>query len=735
MKNTESARFGIGKKLILGLGTLIGISVVVGTLAILSMLSIQGNSMELSNQYLPEVLVVNEIERSTLKAMYNTRGYWLTGENSYYDEAMKNLQSLDKALADAEALLERSPKLVKLRENLPKAREFKATYMDLLAKTKAKTDQVAQSRVSMDAAAKAFSDAITAYNDGQDKSFQSEIQKGARSSALLLRLAKTSQGRDVSDWFSEIRVGNFKTQAYRDPTFLKDALPRFDKIQASVSDLLKDTAQQINKDRLALISRTAEDYRQAVDSWLLLSSALDDLAEQRKVAASSLGDLAESTSIAGATVSQQVANANSLIVGSANWTIATGLLISLLIGIVVALILIRSITVPLGLVTALAKRVTRGDFAVEVHEVKSRDELGLLMESFYEMVEGLKLKASLIESIANGVLTDNIPLASEDDGLGRSLQRMQKGLNEILSQVNVAVDQMASGSDQVSTAAQSLSQGATEQASSLEEISASSNEIHGQSKQNAENALTANQLAKQASQSAEQGNHQMKDLMLLLEKMTKSSEDTKTIVKTIDDIAFQVNLLALNANVEAARAGKYGKGFAVVAEEVRSLAVRSAAAVNETNRMVEESIHSIQEVNVKALKTGEQLDGILANANKVADFLEEIAASSQEQAKALGQINGGLDQIDQVTQSNTASAEESASASEELSGQAQQLKAMVSRFKLSNTEAAPLIQARQAPAPSVKAGPSLLRKAISSVPTSPSAPPKEILLSNDFDTF
>src|SRR6185369_13623602 len=138
------------------------------------------------------------------------------------------------------------------------------------------------------------------------------------------------------------------------------------------------------------------------------------------------------------------------------------------------------------------------------------------------------------------------------------------------------------------------------------------------------------------------------------------------------------------ANVEAARAGKYGKGFAVVAEEVRNLAVRSAAAVKETTQMVEESIRNIQDVNATASKTGDQLNGILGNANKVADFLEEIAASSQEQARAMGQINGGLDQIDQVTQSNTANAEESASASEELSGQAQQLKVMISRFQLSD---------------------------------------------------
>ena len=741
MKTTDSTKFGIGTKLIIGLGTLIGISVIVGILAIVSMLSIQGNSAELSQQFLPEVLIVNEIERQTSKTMYNVRGYWLASNDTYLVEAQKNLTALDKALGDAQALLDKSPRLVKLKENLPKSMAAEANYKDLLTQTIAATAEIQKARAAMDASAKVFTEATGGYNNSQDATFRNEIRSGLGKAALAQRQGKTILGNNIAQWGDEIRIANFKTQTYRDTSYVKTALPLFDQIQTATADLLKITVQQVNKDQLALIAKSAEDYHQAINSWLTTNALMDDLTVKRQESATILGDLAEATSIAGASTSQTVATANSLIVATANWTIIVGLLASILLGVVVALILIRSITGPLGLVTALSRKVTKGDFAIDRTNVKSRDELGLLIESFYDMVEGLKAKASLIESIANGTLTNNIPLASDEDGLGRSLQRMQSSLNEILTQVNVAVDQMASGSDQVSTAAQSLSQGATEQASSLEEISASANEIHSQSKQNAENATTANQLAKQASQAAQQGNQQMKDLMGLLEKMTKSSEDTKTIVKTIDDIAFQVNLLALNANVEAARAGKYGKGFAVVAEEVRNLAVRSAAAVSETTRMVEESIRNIQDVNATAQKTGDQLQGILGNANKVADFLEEIAASSQEQARAMGQINGGLDQIDQVTQSNTASAEESASASEELSGQAQQLKVMVSRFQLSD-EALEKAKARVAttehhrtqPVPVSKAAPSLLRRAAAG-PAKPQAPAKDIILNDDFDTF
>jgi methyl-accepting chemotaxis protein len=125
--------------------------------------------------------------------------------------------------------------------------------------------------------------------------------------------------------------------------------------------------------------------------------------------------------------------------------------------------------------------------------------------------------------------------------------------------------------------------GATEQASSLEEISASANEVGGQAEQNSNSsALKPPVWPRKNTQDAQEGNQLMSELLEIMAQITQSADETKKIVKTIDDIAFQVNLLALNANVEAARAGKYGRGFAVVAEEVRTLAVRSAQAVKET---------------------------------------------------------------------------------------------------------------------------------------------------------
>jgi len=257
------------------------------------------------------------------------------------------------------------------------------------------------------------------------------------------------------------------------------------------------------------------------------------------------------------------------------------------------------------------------------------------------MLQALQYKAKVLERIADGDLTVDIEKASEADGLGQSLLEMKQSLTDIMSQIMTAADQVTTGSDQVSQASQDLSQGATEQASSLEEISSSINEINSQSKQNAENATEANALAKQSAGSAESGNAEMKNLTTAMAAINASSDEIKKAVKVIDDIAFQINLPALNANVEAARAGKYGKGFAVVAEEVRNLAVKSADAVKKTTLMVDESIKNIERGNSSVESTAKQLEAIVTGVSKVASFLDEIAAASKEQAQGIEADNRG----------------------------------------------------------------------------------------------
>ena len=243
-------------------------------------------------------------------------------------------------------------------------------------------------------------------------------------------------------------------------------------------------------------------------------------------------------------------------------------------------------------------------------------------------------------------------------------------LNQTAAEVKTAAEEIASASE-------SLAEGASEQASSLEETSSSLEEMASMTKQNADNANQAKAMMAETKQIVEKVDRQMNEMAEAITGITKTSEETGKIIKTIDEIAFQTNLLALNAAVEAARAGEAGAGFAVVAGEVRNLALRAADAAKNTNGLIENTIKAVKHGNELTLATREAFKENVANAGKVAQLIDEIAAASQEQSQGIDQINRAVSEMDRVTQQTAASAEESASASEQLTTQAEQMKGYV----------------------------------------------------------
>ncbi len=258
-------------------------------------------------------------------------------------------------------------------------------------------------------------------------------------------------------------------------------------------------------------------------------------------------------------------------------------------------------------------------------------------------------------------------------------------LNNVLNQVNSAVNQVSDGARQVSDSSQSVAEGATEQASSLEEISASMTEISAQAKTNARNAEQAKKLAEETFNAASEGNKRMEQMMAAISDINNSSSEISKIIKVIEEIAFQTNLLALNAAVEAARAGVHGKGFAVVAEEVRNLAQRSAKAATQTTELIEGSVQKASRGKQIAMDTEKALLNIIEGVKGSMTVITEIAAASVEQMGGIEQTTTALEQIDKVTQANTASAEESAATSEQLSAQSSYLLKLVNSFKLLET--------------------------------------------------
>ncbi|MBN9339883.1 MAG: HAMP domain-containing protein, partial [Comamonadaceae bacterium] len=314
----------------------------------------------------------------------------------------------------------------------------------------------------------------------------------------------------------------------------------------------------------------------------------------------------------------------------------------LVIGLLLAAWITRSITAPLRQAVRVAQAVSEGDLRSEI-EVHSRDEAGQLLSA---------------------------------------LQNMNTSLTDIVHEVRHSSDTIATATSQIAAGNLDLSSRTEEQAAALEETTASMHELAGTVKQNYDSGKHANELAESASQVALRGGEVVGQVVHTMESINASSRKIADIIGVIDSIAFQTNILALNAAVEAARAGEQGRGFAVVAGEVRLLAGRSAEAAKEIKGLIEASVRNVSEGCTLVEKAGSTMDEIVVSVRRVSDIMGEISNASADQSHGIDQINEAMGQMDQVTQSNAALVEESAAAAQSLERQAHTLVQTVSVFRL-----------------------------------------------------
>ncbi len=364
------------------------------------------------------------------------------------------------------------------------------------------------------------------------------------------------------------------------------------------------------------------------------------------------------------------------------------LVLVIIIQLVVMSVTRRRILKPIIAVRDQMGEISRGNLSAEFPLEPDTSEIGMLVDSIHETKNVLKKYIHDIDSklaqMAEGIMN----LSIDTDYIGEflpiqnALRQILDSLNYALSQINQTARLVSDESEQVASDSRVLSDGAIDQASAIEELSSSIQSLSGQVSSTSQGADQARKISMDSADQLTVCSRQMEKLTDAMENISESSQQISGIIKTIEDISFQTNILALNASIEAARAGTSGKGFAVVADEVQSLANKSSDAAKNITELIERSMELVSYGTSLSGETTQALSVGVSGAQSTAELIQKIADSAQQQALSLEQLTAGVEQISVVVQTNTNTAEKSASSANELYRQAGELTQSVQRFRL-----------------------------------------------------
>ncbi len=371
------------------------------------------------------------------------------------------------------------------------------------------------------------------------------------------------------------------------------------------------------------------------------------------------------------------------------------LMVSQIVIMIVAVLLVAGLCAlvvkkclkPIDGLSAAAENMAKGNLSYEL-SYHGNDSVGKLSSNLAETNRALKSYVDDISANLSRMKDGNFNVSFGADYVGDfasikdSIEQISKSIGSVIEGISGASEQVNRSAKRVSETATALSSGANEQTETVGMISRIADTVKSLTEENSDSAEKALLYSHQTGEAITASNESMKELLDSMSRITQMSVQIEEIIKTIDDIAFQTNILALNASIEAARAGMAGKGFAVVADEVRNLASKSAEAVSGTTELIYNTTEAIEKGSQIANETAVSLEAVTKKSKEVDALVARISKACGEQSRSVADINEKIDIISAVAQRNSDTAQESASSSDELNDQARTLDELLDRFKL-----------------------------------------------------
>ncbi|SHO53388.1 methyl-accepting chemotaxis protein, partial [Desulfopila aestuarii] len=452
----------LGIKIGLGFAALLIISICLGGLAIFNMSNIKTKSTMLEKEYVPEVGIANQIERSSFRTMYAMRGYGFTGEKSLLDNANENIKALHERLDQAKVLGDNSPNLKALKPAVEKVEKELADYEKAVAETVEVNAKMDEYRHQLDSSAKEYMDNCNDFLAGQNKKMEADIKAGLSEEQLDERLEKITVVNDIIDVGNATRIAAWKSQAQREPKIIQDAYTNFDVMKEKFAELRKITRLEEDIKRIDNTENAAAQYKQAMVNFLDLWLKNVELGQKRGEIGDSVLAQAREVAVKGMEGTINIAEEAVSALGKSSNIMIAGLIAAVLIGILIAFFITRAITKPIFMGVKFAETVANGDLTQRL-DIVQKDEIGQLANALNNMVDKLK---------------------------------------EVVGNVQSAADNVASGSQELSASSEEMSQGSTEQAAAAEEASSSMEQMAANIRQNADNAMQTEKIASKSAEDA-----------------------------------------------------------------------------------------------------------------------------------------------------------------------------------------------------------------------------------------
>ncbi|MDR1778242.1 MAG: methyl-accepting chemotaxis protein [Clostridiales Family XIII bacterium] len=374
-------------------------------------------------------------------------------------------------------------------------------------------------------------------------------------------------------------------------------------------------------------------------------------------------------------------------------TINVGTSVALiLLAVLIALVLSRRIANPISLMTKRMEMFAGGDLHAPMPQIRAANEIGVLYDSMRQSIETqnayIQDMSARLTRIAEGDLRSGSTLSYVGDyvALQLSMEQIQQSMNQILTSIQFSSHTVDGTAGVLAARGKELSDNAVAHARTIDEIDAGFKDIRGNLRDTAENTTRTLHKTSEARAALEATKTDMDAMRAAMQDITEAASVIRSIIQAIDEIAFQTNILSLNAAVEAARAGAHGRGFAVVADEVRSLAGKSADSAQQTERLISNALAAVEKGTALAEQSWKQITSMEEMITEVERLVSGIEGMAASQAASADDIYEGIARLNSITQRDSAMSEESATASEELSAMAGELNRQVSYFKLEEAD-------------------------------------------------